>query len=101
MFEKLVGATVTQWADYLFAGGEMAGVKFTRSDATEMTRFFVKDHLGSIAVLTDEAGAVAERLTCRRPSARAFLRATPARNRAFRRRSRRTSRPIHRRHTRD
>jgi len=60
-FEKLVGPTVTQWNHYLFAGGEMVGVHFTRSDATEMTRWFVKDHLGSVAVLTDETGAVAER----------------------------------------
>lgn len=40
----------------------MVGVHFSRSDATEATRYFVKDHLGSVAVLTDEAGAVAERL---------------------------------------
>jgi RHS repeat-associated protein len=62
-FEKLVGATVTQWNHYLFAGGNMVGVHFTRSDATKMTRWFVKDHLGSVAVLTDETGAVAERLS--------------------------------------
>ncbi|MEZ5892445.1 MAG: RHS repeat-associated core domain-containing protein [Parvularculaceae bacterium] len=62
-FEKLVGSTVTQWSDYLFAGGEMVGVKFTRSDATEALRYFVTDHLGSVAVLTDESGAVAERLS--------------------------------------
>ena len=63
MFEKLVGSTVTQWADYLFAGGDMVGVKFSRSDQTELTRYFVKDHLGSVAVLTDEQGQVAERLS--------------------------------------
>lgn len=62
-FEKLVGATVTQWSDYLFVGGEMIGVHFSRSDATEFTRWYVSDHLGSIAVLTDETGAVAERLS--------------------------------------
>ena len=62
-YEKHVGASVTQWNDYLYAGGEMVGVKFTRSDATEMTRWFVKDHLGSIAVITDETGAVSERLS--------------------------------------
>jgi len=63
LYEKHVGASVTQWNDYLYAGGEMVGVHFSRSDATEMTRYFVKDHLGSIAVITDETGAVAERLS--------------------------------------
>jgi len=41
----------------------MVGVHFTRSDETELTRWFVKDHLGSVAVLTDEDGDVAERLS--------------------------------------
>ena len=66
LYEKHIGASVTQWNDYLYAGGEMVGVKFTRIDATsttEMRRWFVKDHLGSIAVITDEAGAVSERLS--------------------------------------
>jgi RHS repeat-associated protein len=41
----------------------MIGVRFARSDSTVATRYFVKDHLGSIAVITNEAGAVAERLS--------------------------------------
>lgn len=41
----------------------MVGVRFARSDSTVATRYFVKDHLGSVAVITNEAGAVAERLS--------------------------------------
>lgn len=63
LYEKHVGASVTQWNEYLYAGGEMVGVHFSRSDATELARYFVKDHLGSIAVMTDELGNVTERLS--------------------------------------
>ena len=33
------------------------------SDETDLTRYFHKDHLGSIAVITNEMGAVVERLS--------------------------------------
>jgi RHS repeat-associated protein len=52
-----------QWNHYLVASGSLVGVHIARSDATVATRYFHKDHLGSIAVLTDEAGAVVERLS--------------------------------------
>jgi RHS repeat-associated protein len=39
----------------------MVGEHFTFDDASTMLRYFVADHLGSIAVLTDEVGNVAER----------------------------------------
>jgi uncharacterized protein RhaS with RHS repeats len=44
-------------------GGEMVGMHVDRSDATTYTRYFHKDHLGSIATITDAAGAVVERLS--------------------------------------
>jgi RHS repeat-associated protein len=50
------------WNEYLSAGGQLVGVHFSRSDTTQATRHFVTDHLGSVAVLTDEMGAVVERL---------------------------------------
>ena len=52
-----------QWTNYLSAGGEMVGMRVDRSDATTYTRYFHKDHLGSIATITDAAGAVVERLS--------------------------------------
>ncbi len=62
-FEFVDGPTQDTWNDYLYAGGEMVGVqKRLDGGAVQSTRYFVKDHLGSIAVLTTETGVVAERL---------------------------------------
>ena len=42
----------------------MVGVRYTqRSNGTASTRYFHTDHLGSIAVITDETGVVVERLS--------------------------------------
>ncbi|MDX2205431.1 MAG: hypothetical protein NW223_21965 [Hyphomicrobiaceae bacterium] len=38
-------------------------MKVTRSDSTSALRYFHKDHLGSISVITDDTGAVVERLS--------------------------------------
>lgn len=63
MFELVTGASLDAWNDYLFAGGEMVGVRFKQiSTSLITTRYFVKDHLGSVAVITNESGVVAERL---------------------------------------
>ncbi len=62
-FERAVGPSVTTWNEYLFAGGEMVGVHFTATTAPPQPfLYFVKDHLGSIAVITNGAGVVHERL---------------------------------------
>jgi len=64
MAERLLGAGgVVQWTNYLSAGGEMVGMRVDRSDATTYTRYFHQDHFGSIATITDAAGAVVERLS--------------------------------------
>ena len=64
MAERLAGSGgVTQWTNYLFAGSEMIGMRVERSDGSTYTRYFHKDHLGSIATITDETGAVVERLS--------------------------------------
>jgi len=60
---ELFSASTSQWNEYLVAGGQMVGVRFERSNGTVATRYFHQDHLGSIAVITDETGAVAERLS--------------------------------------
>jgi RHS repeat-associated protein len=57
---ELVSATSSQWNDYLMVGGSMVGLHVLRSDQSVSVRYFHQDHLGSIAVLTDEAGHVAE-----------------------------------------
>jgi YD repeat-containing protein len=65
--EKVTGTSGNvQWNEYLYAGGQMIGEHFTNiagAVTTTATRYFVADHLGSIAVITDESGAVVERLS--------------------------------------
>jgi RHS repeat-associated protein len=60
MAEKIVGASQSvTWNSYIMLGGEMVALKVT--GAVPQTRYFHKDHLGSIVALTDESGAVVER----------------------------------------
>jgi RHS repeat-associated protein len=54
------GGAVSQWNDYLMVGGSMVGVRFLQG-STVTLRYFHQDHLGSIAVITDQNGAVVER----------------------------------------
>jgi RHS repeat-associated protein len=60
------GGGPVQWNYYLFANGEMVGVHFEApangacGTATSCTRYFHKDHLGSIATITDDTGAAVE-----------------------------------------
>ncbi len=61
--EKFTGISGdVQWNEYLFAGDEAIGVRFNRTGGPLM-RYYIGDHLGSVSVITDEAGAVAERLS--------------------------------------
>jgi YD repeat-containing protein len=55
-FEGTGGAV--QWNEYLYAGGALVGEHFTTTPAggggtTTTLRYFVADHLGSVAVITD------------------------------------------------
>ena len=53
-----------QWNEYLKVGNVMVGVRFLALATETVTlRYFHTDHLGSIAVITDGNGAVAERLS--------------------------------------
>lgn len=60
------------WTDYLFIGQELLGIHITQpsvnangpcasSTAVMCNRFFVRDHLGSVAVVTDDGGNLLER----------------------------------------
>jgi RHS repeat-associated protein len=62
--EKFTGSGgAVRWTNYLMAAGGLVGMHVENSDETTSTRYFHKDHLGSIAVITNEAGAVVERLS--------------------------------------
>jgi RHS repeat-associated protein len=61
--ERFNGASTSQWNNYVYVGGEIVAVFYDKDTGTDLSRFFHKDHLGSIAVITDEAGAVAQRLS--------------------------------------
>jgi RHS repeat-associated protein len=47
---------------YVQAGAELVGVYVTRSDSFAEMRYYHHDHLGSVALITNEAGAPLERL---------------------------------------
>jgi RHS repeat-associated protein len=64
MVEKVTGLSGTvQWNNYLFAGGEMVGMRVEHSAGAVYERYFHKDHLGSVSTITDETGAVTERFS--------------------------------------
>jgi len=51
-----------RWNNYIYAGGEMVAVFYDNASTTDQTRFFHKDHLGSVSVITDEGGSAVQRL---------------------------------------
>ncbi len=57
---------VVTWSNYLAAGGQLIGIYVERIEnvaAVVETGYFHPDHLGSVAVITNETGAVVERLS--------------------------------------
>jgi len=51
------------WTDYLMAGGQVIGMRVSGGSTPAFTHYFHKDNLGSIATITNEAGAIVERLS--------------------------------------
>lgn len=61
--EKFTGTSGSvQWNEYLYAVNEAIGVRFNRTSGP-LLRYYIGDHLGSVSVITNETGAVAERLS--------------------------------------
>jgi RHS repeat-associated protein len=58
--EAFFSATM-QWNEYLTVGGALIGMRVLHSDLSVTLRYFHADNLGSIAVVTNESGAVVER----------------------------------------
>jgi RHS repeat-associated protein len=63
MSEKFVAGSTTTWRDYIMADGHMVAERFKVVGGSTSLRYFVLDHLGSVAAITDEAGTVTERLS--------------------------------------
>jgi RHS repeat-associated protein len=64
LVEKITGTSGSvTWNNYLFVAGKMVGMRVERSSGEVDTRYFHRDHLGSVAILTDETGNVVERLS--------------------------------------
>ena len=58
------GAAGQKWTDYLSVGDVQVGIRVLQTASnTVSTRYFHTDHLGSITAITDENGAVVERLS--------------------------------------
>ncbi len=65
VFEKVAKqpSGVTEYRHYIVVGGEAAAIRTLRSNGANDTRYLHKDHLGSVQAVTDEAGAVTQRLS--------------------------------------
>lgn len=64
LFEKVTKpSAVVEYKHYVLAGKEAIAVKTLRSNSTNDVRYLQKDHLGSVDVITNEAGAVVQRLS--------------------------------------
>jgi len=62
--EKLAGTGgLVQWKNYIYAAGKMVAVFFENNVGGGQTRYFHTDHLGSIVAITNEVGAILERLS--------------------------------------
>lgn len=60
--ESQVGSATVR-KHYLYAGSTAIGVYISKSDGSSpVTRYFHTDHLGSITAITNEAGALVERM---------------------------------------
>jgi hypothetical protein len=72
LYEKITTGTLTTHRHYIQAGQETIALYTTRSSGANDLRYLFHDHLGSVDVITDAAGAVKERLSYdawgRRPS---------------------------------
>jgi len=54
---------VIEHKHYIMAGGEAIAIRTLRSNSADDTRYLHKDHLGSVDTITNESGAVVQRLS--------------------------------------
>ncbi|MBL6938546.1 MAG: VCBS repeat-containing protein [Alphaproteobacteria bacterium] len=63
MVEEYVAGGTTTWHDFLKVGSSILAERFYTVGGSTTWSYFVLDHLGSIAVLTDSSGSVSQRLS--------------------------------------
>lgn len=56
--EKVVSGSVTIWNDYLIVAGQRIAQRSIVNGGTPTLKYFLQDHLGSVAVVMDGTGAV-------------------------------------------
>ena len=61
--ERFEGETTGKWTDYLSAGGELIGMVVTPDADPAHERYFVTDHLGSVALIADENRVITDTLS--------------------------------------
>jgi RHS repeat-associated protein len=57
LLEKVITGSVTEWRHYVRAGGQLVAILSRQSTGTNTTRLVFTDPLGSLAQITDSAGA--------------------------------------------
>jgi len=60
LFERKTLQGLTTYTHYIKAGGSTVAIVNSKSDGANSTHYLHKDHLGSIAIITDENGLVIE-----------------------------------------
>lgn len=64
LFEKVTKPSgVIEYKHYIMAGNDPIAIRTLRSNSSNDTRYLHRDHIGSVTAITDESGAVLQRLS--------------------------------------
>ncbi len=62
-YEVVISAAGTEQRHYVYANGTAIAQHSINPSGTSSTRYFYRDHLGSVTLIADESGSVTERLS--------------------------------------
>src|SRR5581483_9789244 len=63
LYEKITTGSLLEHKHYLYGGKSLVAIYTERNNGTSETRYVHTDHLDSVSVITDDNGAVVERLS--------------------------------------